>query len=118
MNISKRLEFTYIPAEYWNEPISGFKLTIKGTNNLPTNSNFFLLWTPFNSSIKELTEQIGQVFPTIPANKLLTCKIKLAIPVDSKKKGIIDKDLFFIEEIVGKVIEAMNINSSQTEQHT
>ena len=63
-----RVELTYIPAEYWNEQISGFELTSKGNNNLLKSSNFFLLWIPNNSSNQDLSKHIKLVFPTIPVN--------------------------------------------------
>ena len=99
-----RVELTYIPAEYWNEPISGFELTSKGNNNLPKSSNFFLLWMPKNSSNQELTEQIMRVFPSIPANKLLSCKIRLALPLNSKESHRDYEKLFRVDEIIGKIV--------------
>ena len=76
-----RVELTYIPAEYWNEKISGFELISKG-KDLPKNSSFFLLWIPLNQSEEQLIKNVKFVFPSIPANKLLSCKIKLALPLD------------------------------------
>jgi SNF2 family DNA or RNA helicase len=84
MKLVNKLELIYIPASYWNEPLSGFEI-ISNVKKLPRNSSFFLLWNPENPKEKELTEQIKLSFPTIPANKLLTCEINFAIPVQSLK---------------------------------
>ena len=99
-----RVELTYIPAEYWNESISGFILTSKGNNNLPKSSNFFLLWIPNNFSNQELSKHIKLVFPKIPINKLLSCKIKLALPLDSKDNHRDSKRFFRVGEVMGKII--------------
>ncbi len=106
MKLSNKLELIYIPASYWNEPLSGFELISK-TKQLPRNSSFFLLWNPANPSEKELTERIKLSFPTIPANKLLTCKINLAVPVHSLKA---DNDktsstqFFEVSSFIGKIM--------------
>ena len=52
-----RVELTYIPAEYWNEPISGFELISKG-KELPKNSSFFLLWNPLNQSEEQFIKNV------------------------------------------------------------
>ncbi|GAI69758.1 unnamed protein product, partial [marine sediment metagenome] len=49
MKLVNKLELIYIPAPYWNEPLSGFELISKG-KQLPRNSSFFLLWNPANPS--------------------------------------------------------------------
>jgi SNF2 family DNA or RNA helicase len=105
MKLVNKLELIYIPASYWNEPLSGFELISK-TKQLPRNSSFFLLWNPTNPSEKELTERIKLSFPTIPANKLLTCKINFAVPVHSlKADGNISSAQFFeVSSFIGKIM--------------
>ncbi|MCK4479261.1 MAG: DEAD/DEAH box helicase [Candidatus Lokiarchaeota archaeon] len=97
MKLFNKLKLLYIPATYWNEPSSGFKLISKG-KQLPQNTNFFLLWIPSNNSEKELTEHIKLIFPNIPIKKLLSCKINLAIPFSSSKK------VFEVISHIGKII--------------
>ena len=106
MKLVSKLELIYIPASYWNEPLSGFELISKG-KQLPRNSSFFLLWSPAKSSEKELTESIKLNFPAIPANKLLTCKINLAAPVHSLKANndVISSTQFFeVSSFIGKIM--------------
>ncbi len=106
MKLVNKLELIYIPASYWNEPLSGFELISKG-KQLPRNSSFFLLWNPANPSEKELTERIKLNFPTIPANKLLTCKINFAVPVHSLKadNDMISSTQFFeVSSFIGKIM--------------
>jgi len=106
MNFINKLELLYIPATYWNEPSSGFELLSKA-KKLPKNTNFFLLWVPLNQSEKELTNQIKFIFPKIPIEKLLTCKINLAIPLSSnkkKEKKPSSKNFFEIIRHLGKII--------------
>ena len=98
-----RVELTYIPAEYWNEKISGFELISKG-KDLPKNSSFFLLWIPLNQSEEQLIKNVKFVFPSIPANKLLSCKIKLALPLDSNNNQKNSKKLFGVEDVIGKIM--------------
>ncbi len=97
MKLFNKLELLYIPATYWNESSSSFKLISEG-KQLPQNTNFFLLWIPSNNSEKELTEHIKLIFPNIPIKKLLSCKINLAIPFSSSKK------VFEVISHIGKVI--------------
>jgi len=107
MKLVNTLELIYIPASYWNEPLSGFELISKG-KQLPRNSSFFLLWNPENPSEKELTERIKLSFPTIPANKLLTCKINLAVPEHSLKANnnymISSPQFFEVSSFIGKIM--------------
>ncbi len=42
MKLDNKLELIYIPASYWNEPLSGFELVSKG-KQLPRNSSFFFI---------------------------------------------------------------------------
>ncbi|MHA1486330.1 MAG: DEAD/DEAH box helicase [Promethearchaeota archaeon] len=105
MKLVNKLELIYIPASYWNEPLSGFELISK-TKQLPKNSSFFLLWNPTNPSEKELTEHIKINFPTIPANKLLTCKINFAVPVHSLKadSDMTSTQFFDLSSFIGKIM--------------
>ncbi len=77
MKFANKLELIFIPSSYWNEALSGFKLTSKGPD-LPSDSNFFVLWIPSNSSEDVLSKQIAEIFPKIPVKKLISCKINLA----------------------------------------
>jgi len=106
MKLVNKLELIYIPASYWNEPLSGFELISKA-KQLPRNSSFFLLWNPTNPSEKELIEQLKLNFPTIPANKLLTCKVNLAVPVHSLKADnntISSMQFFEVSSFIGKIM--------------
>ncbi|MFX1338951.1 MAG: DEAD/DEAH box helicase, partial [Promethearchaeota archaeon] len=89
------LKLCYIPSEYWNEPLSEFKL-IDNEKLLPKDGHFFLVWTSTNGSEEELVKQINYVFPTIPVNKLRTSKINLAFPSNEK--------FFKIKSVLGKII--------------
>ena len=89
------LNLCFIPSEYWIEPLSMFKL-IDNEKPLPKDVNFFLLWSSSNSSEEDLAKNINHVFPSIPVNKLRTCKINLALPSDEKS--------FKIKSILGKII--------------
>ena len=77
MKFGNKLELIFIPFSYWNEALSGFKLTSKGPD-LPSDSNFFVLWIPSNSSEDVLSKQIAEIFPGIPVKKLISCNINLA----------------------------------------
>jgi SNF2 family DNA or RNA helicase len=106
MKLVNKLELIYIPSSYWNEPLSGFELISKA-KQLPRNSSFFLLWSPANSSEKELTERIKLSFPTIPANKLLTCKINFAVPLHSlkaEKDKTSSAQFFEVSSFIGKIM--------------
>ncbi|NVM17225.1 MAG: DEAD/DEAH box helicase [Candidatus Lokiarchaeota archaeon] len=91
MKFGNKLELIFIPSSYWNEPLSGFKVSSKGPD-LPANSNFFVLWIPSNDSEEFLSEQITEIFPSIPVKKLLSCKINLVVPplvtVHGSQRGI------------------------------
>ncbi|MHA1488950.1 MAG: SNF2-related protein [Promethearchaeota archaeon] len=97
MTILDTLQLTYIPNNYWNEKFSGFSLTSK-KQSLPQNVSFFLVWIPLNQSEQELNKKIKRNFPNIPAEKLLTCKIRLALPLNS------DNSHFGIKLILGKIM--------------
>ncbi|MHA2181574.1 MAG: DEAD/DEAH box helicase, partial [Promethearchaeota archaeon] len=102
----KSLELTYIPPTYRNEPLSRFELISKG-KQLPQNSSFFLLWIPFNQSEEKLIEYIEMKFPTIPAKKLLTCNINLAVPFglsEPTKNKKISQEFFEVSIHVGKIM--------------
>ncbi len=106
MKFVNKLELIFIPSSYWNEPLSGFKLSFKGPD-LPADSNFFILWIPSNISEEFLSKQIAEIFPSIPVEKLLSCKINLAIPPsitihDSQQK--ISPNYYEISSCIGKII--------------
>ncbi|MFX1312657.1 MAG: DEAD/DEAH box helicase [Promethearchaeota archaeon] len=106
MKFGNKLELLYVPATYWNEPFSNFELISK-ENQLPQNTNFFLLWIPLNQSEKKLIEQIKLIFPMIPTKKLLTCKINLAIPpslTKVKENNKSSKKYYDIITHIGKII--------------
>ncbi len=95
MRSSLNLQLTIIPSEYWNEPLSEFKL-IDNERPLPKDVNFFLLWSSSNGQEENIIRNINHIFPDIPVNKLRTCKINLAVPLDEK--------FFEINSITGKII--------------
>jgi len=106
MKLTNKLELTYIPTTYWNEPLSGFELITEG-KQLPTNTNFFLLWSSSLQSEDELTESIKLIFPSIPANKLLSCKINLGKPFNlsnKDKQKTSEKGFFKISTLIGKIM--------------
>jgi len=106
MKLTNKLELTYIPTTYWNEPFSGFELISKG-KDLPKNTSFFLLWIPANNSEKKLIENINLTFPAIPVNKLLSCKINLAIPFplsNNNPKKNSEKNFYTISSLIGKIM--------------
>lgn len=106
MNYTSKLELLFVPSSYWNEPLSGFKLT-SNTSNLPTDSNFFLFWIPSNGSELFLSKQISKIFPSIPVEKLLNCSIKLAIPSLIESQEVKNKkpvNYYEISSYIGKII--------------
>jgi len=106
MKFVNKLELIFIPSSYWNEPLSGFKLSSKGPD-LPADSNFFILWIPSNISEEFLSKQITEIFPSIPVEKLLSCKINLAIPPLITAHDSQQKDSLNYHEIsssIGKII--------------
>ncbi|MBY9012561.1 MAG: DEAD/DEAH box helicase [Candidatus Lokiarchaeota archaeon] len=106
MKFGNKLELIFIPSSYWNEPLSGFKLISKGSD-LPADSNFFVLWIPSNGSEEFLSEQITETFPSIPAKKLLSCSICLALPplvTKNKSQQGISQVYYEITSCVGKII--------------
>ncbi len=101
-----KLELTYIPPTYWNEPLSRFELISEG-KKLPQNSSFFLLWIPSNQSEEKVIEYIEMKFPTIPAKKLLTCNINLAVPfhlLESTTNKTSPREFFEVTIHTGKII--------------
>jgi len=75
------LQLTFIPPKYWKNSSSGFKLISIGKEP-PNNVGFFIFWISPNENKNwkmDLTQEIKRVFPSIPAEKLLTCKIRLAL---------------------------------------
>ncbi|TFG13542.1 MAG: hypothetical protein EU535_04705, partial [Promethearchaeota archaeon] len=89
------LQLNFIPAQYWNTSLSNFKLIDKG-KPLPKDANFFILWSTSDSSEVELIDKINYIFPNVPVDRLRTCKINLAFPLD---------DHFFqIQDTIGKIM--------------
>ncbi|MHA1611515.1 MAG: DEAD/DEAH box helicase [Promethearchaeota archaeon] len=92
------LQLTYVPAKYWTNEASQFRLLSKASLP-PKNSSYFIMWLP-NSELenslmqelgnksnngvispqKQLEQIMGIYFPDIPAKKLLTCEILLSYP--------------------------------------
>jgi len=106
MKFVNKLELIFIPSSYWNEPLSGFELSSKAPD-LPADSNFFILWIPLNNSEEFLSKQITEIFPNIPVEKLLSCKINLAIPsltttLDAQQK--FSTNYYEISSCIGKII--------------
>ena len=106
MKFVNKLELIFIPSSYWNEPLSGFKLSSKGPD-LPADSNFFILWIPSNDSEEFLSKQITEIFPSIPVEKLLSCKINLAIPpliATHDSQELFSPDYYEVSSCIGKII--------------
>ena len=106
MKLTDKLELTYIPTAYWNEPSSGFELITKG-KQLPINTNFFLLWSLSLQSDDKLIESIKLTFPSIPANKLLSCRINLASPYNLPGKNNqknSEKEYYKVSSLIGKIM--------------
>ena len=97
-NISlDRLQLTFIPAEYWNNPLSEFNVLKRQRENaIPEDSNFFLLWSLSDQSEQEFSRKIKSIFPEIPVDKLFSCKIRLALPLN--------ENCFKLASILGKII--------------
>jgi len=75
------LQLTFIPPKYWKNPSSEFKIISKGKKP-PKNVGFFILWISPNEKKNwkmDLAQEIKRVFPSIPAEKLLTCSIRLSL---------------------------------------
>ena len=103
MRETNTLQLTYIHNTYWNEKNSGFILSSK-KQSLPSNVSFFLIWLPLNKSNKELTLEIKRNFPSIPADKLLTCKIKLSLPLSLIDEREQSNSHFGIKLMIGKIV--------------
>ncbi|MBY9010090.1 MAG: hypothetical protein KGD74_09525, partial [Candidatus Lokiarchaeota archaeon] len=106
MKFGNKLELSFIPSSYWNEPLSGFTLSSKGLN-LPTDSNFFILWIPSNVSEEFLSKQITEIFPRIPVKKLLSCKINLALPpliITHDSQELLSPDYYEVSSCIGRII--------------
>ncbi len=75
------LQLTFIPPKYWKNSSSEFKIISKGKKP-PNNVGFFIFWISPSEKKKwkmDLVQEIKRVFPSIPAEKLLSCKIRLAL---------------------------------------
>lgn len=96
MKDAKPLHLTYIPSNYREGSISDF--TLKNSKvNIPKDSDFFILWNYDISTEKDLNILIENSLEGIPAQKLLTCHIKVA-RVNPKK------DQLIVQQITAKVI--------------
>ncbi len=92
------LQITFIPPEYWTKSENFFQLlSSRGKEEnmkepkIPENIGFFLMWLNKNySDLSELENTVKNVFPQIPAQRLMSCKIALAFPnkkdIDPQKK--------------------------------
>ena len=75
------LQLTYVPPKYWEKSSSEFKIISKGKKP-PKNVGFFILWIPptkKKDKDSNLTYEIKRIFPSIPAEKLLTCTMRLVV---------------------------------------
>ncbi len=75
------LQLTFIPPKYWKNSSSEFNIISKGKKP-PNNVGFFILWISRKEKKNwemDLTQEIKRVFPSIPAEKLLTCSIRLSL---------------------------------------
>jgi len=100
------LQLTYIPFTYWSHNLSGFKID-KEQKIPPRGTPFFLVWIPYHNSEKDLNNEIKEIFPSIPAKKLMKCTINLAFPPKlTNSKGLINKNFeyFYITEVLGKIL--------------
>ncbi|MCF2138809.1 MAG: DEAD/DEAH box helicase [Candidatus Lokiarchaeota archaeon] len=109
------LQLTYLPAKYWNDPSSHFRLISK-TKKPPQDSSFFIMWSTneLSKSSKlendysvlrnNLEKEIKWYFPKIPTAKLLECEIFLSIPYDNKLKSGEFQKVFQLRPIFGKII--------------
>ena len=109
MNIANSLQLTYIPSLYWNHPLSGFK-TESNDKDFASDTSFFLVWIPLNNSEEDLIEEVKSTFPKIPAEKLVTCKIRLAFPLEMIEPKSTQQDYFGVIEVLGKIISSENIS--------
>ena len=98
MKNPSKLQLTYIPARYWNDPISGFGDQAKKIK-IAKDSSFFLLWQETESEA-ELTKSIKLNFSEIPSEKLKTCKLNLAISNGAGE----DNELLSINKVLGKML--------------
>ena len=106
MKFGSKLELSFIPSSYWNEPLSGFKLSSEGPD-LPKDSNFFVLWIPSNNSEDILSKHITEIFPRIPVNKLISCNINLAFPpleIADNSQEKISLNFYEISLCIAKII--------------
>ncbi|TFG16501.1 MAG: DEAD/DEAH box helicase [Promethearchaeota archaeon] len=96
MALRDKLELIFIPSSYWNDPLSNFKLFSK-ENTLLKSSSFFFMWTKIKNSEGELNEHIKFAFPSIPSEKLVSCQINLAFPMENS-------DFFEVTTATGKIV--------------
>ena len=75
------LQLTFIPPKYWKNSSSEFNIISKGKKP-PDNVGFFIFWISPNEKKKwkmDLIQEIKRIFPSIPAEKLLSCRIRLSL---------------------------------------
>ncbi|TFG09573.1 MAG: hypothetical protein EU535_08960, partial [Promethearchaeota archaeon] len=90
------IHLTFVPFEYWKNPLSEFKI-VQSDKALPEGSSFFLVWHDELKEEPDLVKVIEHNFPSIPANKLLTCNINLAFPNGNTQT-------FSVAPIMGKLM--------------
>ncbi|MFO8017523.1 MAG: DEAD/DEAH box helicase [Promethearchaeia archaeon] len=72
---------------------------MKSKKNLPSSASFFILWHPLVQSEELLAKKISQVFPEIPVQKLLLCKLNLAF-LEAKANN----SIFRIKDVLAKIV--------------
>ena len=99
INLTKGLQLTYVPSDYWNDKISEFSL-VEEKHNIPSTVDFFLIWTPSNNSPEDLEGEMKKKLKGIPVEKLYSCYINLALLNNSEKKDA----GFTLQKVYGKIL--------------
>ena len=94
------LNLTFIPANYWNEPLVNFSVMGKGKSP-PKPTGFFLFWINDNDSEVDLVKSILRYFPSIPALKLATCHINLVQPIQFMTPS---GEIQAVGQVLGKIV--------------
>jgi superfamily II DNA or RNA helicase len=83
----------------------GFQLLTPGAS-LPPDAHFFVLYLPQRGEIPlaEIERAIKKSFPEIPAEKLLSCKIRLVLPPNNLNRPENIADTIPVVWITGKII--------------
>ncbi|TFF99837.1 MAG: DEAD/DEAH box helicase [Promethearchaeota archaeon] len=97
--LNKELQLTFIPSKYWNETSSEFSL-IDTKKKIPSDSDFFLIWTAANNSPEYLERQMKKKLVKIPVDKLLSCHLNLAL-LNQLQNGI---NNFVLQKVYGKIL--------------